>query len=340
MRTAFLTGGTGFLGRHVIERLCDAGWTVHALHRGDRAPDFWRHPSIIPAKGDLADAAGLGLPMPAGVDTVFHIAADTSPWSGHRARQELVNIGGTRAILDAMAAKSARRLVHVSSVSVYGHHDGVITEETPQLGEQSWVGYVRTKAIAERLVREAAAAGTDAVILNPGHIIGRYDSSNWARLFQLIDRDALPGVPPGAGCFANAAAVADAVIKAADTGGAGENFILGGPHARFLDVARIIAGLLGKPQPERTALAFLLKGLARLKDIGSRLTGREPDITPEGAYFVCHDERVSSRKAEKLLGYRLVPLEQSLGESHAWLKEAGLLGQGDGVSPGPPSPLT
>ncbi|GAB4575781.1 MAG: SDR family oxidoreductase [Rhodothalassiaceae bacterium] len=326
MPSAFLTGGTGFLGRNVLERLTAAGWQVHALHRSETPPGHWHGEQVRPVRGDIIDADALPALMPEGLDAVFHIAADTSPWSGHRKRQERVNVEGTRAAIAAARQRKARKFVHVSSVSVFGHHDGLVTETTPQTGETSWVGYVRTKAIAERLVREAAADGLDATILNPAHIMGRYDSSNWARLFQLIERDALPGVPPGGGCFANVGDVADAVLAAVAKGRRGENYILGGPHARFLEVARGIADLLGKQKPERTAPAILLKTIARIHDLMSRVTGREPDITPEGAYFVCHDERVSSAKAIAELGYRETPLAQSLAECHAWLKEAGLIG--------------
>ena len=325
MRTAFVTGGTGFLGRTLLERLASDGWDVTALYRSDEPPTFWQAMGIKPVRADIADQKALSRVMPEAVETVFHAAADTSSWHGHRQRQMRTNLGGTKAVIATMKEKNAGRLIHVSSISVYGHHPCAITEETPQKGAESNVGYVKSKALAENAVREATATGLDAVILSPGHIIGRYDQHNWARLFLLMDKDALPGVPPGGGCFANAQAVASAMIRAADKGISGENYILGGPHASFMDVAHIITKLLGKSPPRKATSKAVLSLVAHLADLKSRLTGKEPNITPEAVYFVSHDEKMSSARAKAVLNYEEVPLEVSLTQCHDWLLENGLV---------------
>lgn len=327
MRTAFVTGGTGFLGRTLIERLTAKGWHVAALYRSDAPPDFWRDMGVMPVRAELTDTKSLIEVMPKSVDAVFHVAADTSTWRGHRQRQMTTNLDGTKAIIAAMKATGARRLIHVSSISVFGHHPGMITEDTPKTGAQSHVGYVKSKALAEQAVNDAVANGLDAVIINPGHIIGRYDQHNWARLFLMMDKGTLPGIPPGGGCFANAKAVADAMICAVDKGISGENYLLGGPHASFLDVTHIIAKLLGKTPPRKATPKIALKLVAYLSDIASRLTGKAPSLTPEAAYFVCHDETMSSARAKAVLGYREIPLEESLTQCHDWLMENRLIGQ-------------
>lgn len=325
MRTAFVTGGTGFLGRTLLERLTDNGWDVTALYRAEEAPASWQAMGIKPVRADITDRDALSHVMPQSVTVVFHAAADTSSWRAHRQRQMTTNLDGTKAVIAAMTEKNAGRLIHVSSASVYGHHPCIITEGTPQKGAESKIGYVKSKALAEAAVRAATATGLDAVILNPGHIIGRYDQHNWARLFLLMDKDALPGVPPGGGCFANAHAVAAAMIRAVDKGICGENYILGGPHASFLDVAHIIARFLGKTPPKKAIAKTTLRLVAHLADLKSRLTGIEPDITPESVYFVTHDERLSSARARAVLDYEEVSLEVSLAQCYDWLCEAGLI---------------
>lgn len=327
MTDIFVTGGTGFLGRHLLERAHAAGHRVTALCRG-AVPSEWASLGIRPAEGRLDDAESLCRAMPDGVDTVFHLAADTSSWRGDRARQERTNVGGTEAAIEATRRVGARRLVHVSSISVWGHPGGVIDETTPQRGRDSRVGYARTKAIAEDRVRAAVAEGLDAVIVNPTHILGRHDRANWARLFLLMDRGKLPGVPPGGGCFANAGDVAAGILAAAEVGRRGENYILGGPWARFLEVTRIIAGLLGKPAPRRATPAALLYLAGAIGDLKGMLTGRAPDITLDAAWFVCHEERSDCSRARAELGYRTTPLESSLAECHAWLAAEGLIGRG------------
>ncbi|WP_281302162.1 MULTISPECIES: NAD-dependent epimerase/dehydratase family protein [unclassified Iodidimonas] len=336
MKHAFVTGGTGFLGRTLLEQLADEGWQVAALYRGDAPPPFFADHGVTAVRADLGDGDALARAMkecaPHGLDAVFHVAADTSAWRAHRDRQMAVNLDGTRAVIHAMRAldhggkAGPPRLIHVSSISVWGHHPRPIDETLPQKGRESWVGYVKSKALAEDAVRAAVADGLDAVIVNPAHILGRYDTNNWARLFLLIHSGTLPGVPPGAGSFAHAGAVARAMIAAVEKGGRGENYILGGPHATFLDLAREIARLLDKPQPRRAIPAALLKMVAHGHDLRSRVSGKEPDITPEAAYFVCHDEQALSDRAARVLDYQIVPYEKSLKESHEWLQSQGLLG--------------
>ncbi|MGF1607093.1 MAG: NAD-dependent epimerase/dehydratase family protein [Rhodothalassiaceae bacterium] len=322
MTHAFVTGGTGFIGQHLIDVLTERGISVSALHRPDsRGVSGWSAAAVTPVQGDLTRPDSLIAAMPDGVDLVFHVAADTSPWRGHAARQRRVNVGGTEAVLEAMRVRKAGRLVHVSTVAVWGHHDEPVHEDLPQKGATHWVGYVRTKYEAERRVK--AATDIDAVICNPGHVLGKYDAGNWGRLFRLIETGQLPGVPPGAGSFANGRQVAEALVAAALRGARGENYLLGGPHMRFAELARLIADMVGKPAP-RPLPAAALKAIGQINHWISRITGKPPDLTPESAYFVCHDERIDSSKAIRDLGYREIPVAQSLAECHAWQRQAGI----------------
>ncbi len=323
MPQAFLTGGTGFVGRNLAEVLSDAGWRVTALVRAGSKAGPLKELGIETVEGRLEDTESLRAAMPEGLDVIFHVAADTSPWRGHRARQWRTNVEGTRNMLRVAMEAGASRFVHTSTIAVYGHQDGRFDERAEKRGRGSWIGYVNSKSVAEAAVHEAVEGGLDAVILNPGHILGRYDSHNWARMFRMVRDDTLPGVPPGAGCFANVREVAKAHLKAAEVGLKGENYLLGGPHETFLAMVREIARILDMEPPHKTLPAIVIKTAARLKDLASRITGRPPDLTPEGAYFVCQDENFSSKKANDQLGYRARPITDSLIESYAWLKESG-----------------
>ena len=323
MPHAFLTGGTGFVGRNLAEVLSDAGWRVTALVRAGSRADHLKKLGIETVEGRLEDSQSLGAAMPEGLDVVFHIAAVTSPWRGHRARQWRTNVEGTRNMLSVAMDAGAGRFVHTSTIAVYGHQVGRFDERAEKHGRGSWIGYVNSKSVAEAAVHEAVDGGLDAVILNPGHILGRYDSHNWARMFRMVRDDTLPGVPPGAGCFANVREVAKAHLKAAEVGAKGENYLLGGPHETFLALVREIARILDMEPPDKTLPAIAIKTAARVKDLVSRITGKPPDLTPEAAYFVCQDENFSSKKAKDQLGYRARPITESLVESYAWLKETG-----------------
>src|SRR5205085_11467196 len=138
----------------------------------------------------------------------------------------------------------------------------------------------------EAAVRRAADECFAEVIVNPAHMVGRYDTRNWGRMIRMVERGTVPGVPTGGGSFCHAAAVADALIAAAERGRAGQNYLLGGADASFLDVFAIIGRLTGKRVPKRAMPAFAIKLYARLLAGVAAVTGREPEITPDIAEIV------------------------------------------------------
>ena len=125
-RTAFMTGATGFIGRNLAEALVAAGWRVTALHRPRSDTGALAALGVDLAEGDILMPESLERAMPEAVDAVFHVAADTSMWSRHDARQTRVNVDGTRNVLAAARARGARRLVHTSTWNVYGLEQGDI----------------------------------------------------------------------------------------------------------------------------------------------------------------------------------------------------------------------
>jgi nucleoside-diphosphate-sugar epimerase len=219
---AFVTGATGFLGLNLVERLAARGWEIVALHRaGSDVARLERFPAKR-AVGDIGDRVAVERALPAGTDAVFHCAGNTTMWSRRFEVQWRDNVGGTENVAAAALARRAKRLVHVSTASVYGHGHGAVTEDSPQVAPAG-LGYAPSKAAAEAAVKAAVRQGLAAVIVNPGHIIGRYDTQNWARMIRMTVRGKIPGVPPGGGSFCHAAAVADAMIAAAARGAPGQN---------------------------------------------------------------------------------------------------------------------
>lgn len=325
MPTAFITGATGFLGRHVVDVLREQGWSIIALVRDKEKALRLIGDDVRLITGDLTFPTGFQDKIQDTIDCIFHIAADTSTWSKEAKRQHLVNVDGTSGILHLCRNIKAKRFVHVSSIAVYGLHKELVTETTPKYGKESWVSYVSTKTMAERKVIEAAGRGTDAVIVNPTHIVGRYDDHNWSRMIQMLHRGELPGVPPGAGNFANGRAVAEGVVAAFHKGKTGENYILGGPYASMHEFLSIAAAKLGHTAPGKPMPSFVLKMLAGILSIVSKINGKRPMITPEEAYFAAEMVNASSEKAVRELGYKEIPLDQSVDECITYLKERKLL---------------
>lgn len=326
MSTAFVTGGTGFVGRNLIELLRTEGWDVIAVHRPSSRVAGLRELGVDLREADVLDSSALMRAMPDGVDAVFHAAAATGTWSGGNAQQTRTNVDGTRNVVEAALARKARRFVHTASVATYGTsaYTTRIDERTTSDAGTHWVNYLRTKWMGEQIVKQAAARGLDAVMLNPANIIGPHDTHNWSRLFKLVADGKLPGVPPGRGCWCDVRDVAHGHLMAALKGRSGENYLLGGVEASYFEVTRLAADILGAKAPPAIP-AVALRALARVNEWISAFTKREPDITPEGAFMVCGTGVVDSSKAERELGYRSRPLRPMVEDTLAWMRSEGTI---------------
>ncbi|MCO7223535.1 NAD-dependent epimerase/dehydratase family protein [Pleionea sp. CnH1-48] len=321
---AFITGATGFLGTNLIFLLLKQGVEVHAIRRTTSDISAFKDCSINWYEGDVLNFDSLNSACPQDVDTIFHIAADTSMWSQKNELQSKINLGGTENIIQLALTRENCRLVHTSSIAAFGiHHNETITEETPQRGGDSIANYYRTKYLSEQNIRKAVKEqDLDAVILNPCHLVGPWDTHNWSQMFTLIATDKLPGVPPGFGSFCHIEQVAHAHWQAALKGRKGENYILSGADASFVEFAQKIGGLLNKKVPEKPIPAWLLTIIGQVSEWWAFISKKEPDVTPEKALIVSDVLKVSSAKAQKELGYNAsVPLDDMLQDCFDWLRQ-------------------
>lgn len=323
MAQVLITGGAGFLGQHLVRELLADGVSVRALSRRPETDAVLASLGAQPMRGDVADPESLAAAL-AGVDTVFHVAADTNTWRPNNAAQTRTNVGGAENLVRAARSAGVSAFIHTSSVSAYSHLvHSTLREDTPQRGGESWVNYERTKYQAEQIVR---GSGLPFVILQPAHVFGPGDTHNWSRLIRLVDRGELPGIPPGSGSFADVREIAKAQLKAWRGRKFGEAYLLGGEQATFLELIGMVGAILGKPVPARATPEFALRLVARLMYAKSLLTRRAPQITPEAAEFTCHKLSVDSGKAIRELGYRLTPLRALLEDTIAWMRTEKMLG--------------
>lgn len=324
MSQVFVTGGSGFLGGHIVQVLLEGGHTVRALSRRAESDAALRSMGATPVRAALDDVASLQAAMK-GCVAVFHAAADTSMWSPQAVAQTATNVQGTMNMLSAAQACGIQTFVHTSSTSAYSHlvHDE-IDENTPQRAMDSWINYERTKWLSEQAVRQSPLSW---IVFQPSHILGPGDTQNWARLIRMVDRERLPGIPPGSGAFADARQIARAQVRAWESGCSGQVYVVGGEHASFVDFVHQVGAALGKRTPHGPIPAWALMALARVADAWSRITGKEPDVTPQGAALTCHRLRVNSGKAERELGYVQTPLKDLLADTLAWMRQQGMVGR-------------
>lgn len=326
MPLAFVTGSTGFVGLNLVSQLAADGWDVVALHRSTSARvDRLRDLGADCVEGDIVNRDVLREAMPQQVDAVFHVAGDTSLWQRGEDAQTLVNVAGTRNVVKAALERRAKRLVYTSSAVAFGLHSGRITEKTPVSAARSPINYVRTKAQAEREVRRGLRNGLQAVIVNPPNILGRYDYNNWSKLFSLIERRRLPGVPDGGGSFCDAGAVAQAHIAAAEQGKPGNNYLLGGVDQAYVSLVQAAARKLNRRVLPRPMPARALNAYAQLEERLAPFFRRAPDITRDTVTLLSSNLYCDPSLAQSELGYAPVALDAMLDTTIGWMREEGLL---------------
>ena len=282
-RSAFVTGGTGFVGLNLVQKLKSDGWDVTALHRASSDLSFLKRFEPHLAKGEITDAASMLAALPEGVDTLFHVAGNTNMWRKGNAQQTLENVEGTRNVVEAAIAKGVRRLVVTSTISAYGPVSGAITEDTRSLAAVSTVNYERSKWLAQEVARSAMSRGLEVVIMQPGAIMGPYDIGTWSRMFPLVRDGKMNTVPKAGLTFAHVHEVVAAHVAAADKAANGSQYLLGGENRSMLELVQLIEKCLGKPAKAKTVPGPLITVVAAVSDFISNFTNKEPALTPEMA---------------------------------------------------------
>jgi dihydroflavonol-4-reductase len=324
-KTAFVTGGTGFIGLNLIELLTQSGWDVTALHRpNSRLIHLQKYPVRL-VEGRIEDAASLERAMPKHADAVFHVAGDVSLWSGHRERQWRTNVEGTRNMVDLALLKQSRKFIHTSTTSVYGIQTAPFDESAPKLGKDNF-NYQRSKTAAEEEVAKGIARGLDAVIMNPANVIGRYDWNTWSRFIRLAANRQLFRIPPGRACYADVEAVVRAHVMAVEKGRTGHNYLLGGTDASYAEIVRIVGELLGQPTNTIVGRPRVLRFAGRASEWISTITGKEPRISDESAAIVSASIVCRSDKASRELGYQPAPIRTMLKDCIDWMITENLIG--------------
>lgn len=324
-RTAFVTGATGFVGGALCAELRRAGWQVTALVRDPAKAEPLAALGVQLARGDILEPGSLRTTLAAGTDTVFHVAGDTAMWFKQDTRQTAVNVDGTRHMLAAARAAGVRRFVQTSTISAYGPQSGLVTETTPSHAPQSFVNYERSKHAADEQVRAAIADGLDAVILQPGAILGPGDRANWGRMFVLAKAGKLAFLPPGELPFNHVRQIVAAHIAAAERGQRGEAYLLGGGRMPLAELVIGIHRRLGKRPPSLRLPAGVLDVMGRVVGALTPASVAEPLMTRELASLLSTRVQADCRKAEAALGLRATPLDECLDDTHRWLVAEGLV---------------
>ena len=324
MPTAFVTGASGFVGSEVAIQLCESGWQVIASRRSTSSTQALDGYPVEWVETDLVDPERLGVDMPENLDCVFHVAGNSTFWPREFDAQHRDNVLGTRGVVAASLRNGAKRFVYTSSGAAYGHQDPPYHEGLTSRALISPVNYDRTKWLAEQEVRAGMSDGLDAVILNPAAVLGPRDH-NFTILFKQIAKGRLPAVMPAKTSFCHIREVGRAHLLAYERGRNGENYLLGGPNASQLELARVIAEVAGVSPPRYELPGSAFYALGAGMELVAAVTKRPPALTRTFSKAFRHCWYTCSDKAIDELGYAPPALREIAEDTLDWLRSEGEL---------------
>jgi len=320
-----VTGASGFVGSAVVRHLLQAGHQVRVLVRPTSAPINFAGLPVETMQGDLRDPGSLARAM-AGIQFVFHVAADYRLWA--RNPQDIVrtNVEGTRNVMNAALTAGVERIVYTSSVATLKSRlDGRASDETLRLDPESAVGaYKYSKVVAERIVDAMVAEhNLPAVIVNPSTPIGPRDvrPTPTGRIIVEAAAGRMPAYVDTGLNLVHVDDVAAGHLAALEKGRRGERYILGGQDVLLGDMLGEIARQVGRAPPGLRLPRRLIFPIAYAAEVIAYFSGREPFVTTTGLRLAKDHMFFTSRKAEHELGYRARPYSEAIGQAIAWFRQ-------------------
>ncbi len=322
-----VTGAAGFLGGHLVDMLVERGDEVRALVRPVEDTSHLRTLQDVEiVQGDLTDSASLKRAVQ-GVQRVYNVAAKTGPW-GLEDVYRAVNVQGLAELIHAAMEAGVQRIVHTSSITVYGHHlHGIVTEEDVFHAEDN--PYSRTKIAGEKLIANLVKdEGAPVVIVRPGWIYGPRDMASFGRFVSLVEsgKGFIIGTGKNIVPSVYVRDVAQGLIKAgdADDSAIGQAYTIANDQrvtqAQYLNT---IADCLQAPHVSLHLPYSVLYSGARVAELTWRAMGRSnaapPPVTTYGITLLGGNQLFSIDKARRELGYKPeYDIQRGVAEGVQW----------------------
>ena len=325
MSTVFVTGGSGLIGRALVQRLLARADEVVALARSPESDALLRGLGAKVAPGDVLDEDAMCAGM-RGCSVVFNVAGVNTLCVEDVQAMMQANVEGSAAVVRAAARAEVPRVVHTSSAATIGEPQGAIGhEETPHRG---WYlsTYERSKTEGERAAFEVGRhMGVEVVCVNPSSVQGPGRAGGTARfLLAFLDGRLKVFVPTNVS-LVDVADCIEGHLLAAEHGAAGERYLLNGMTLTIteaLALASEVAGVGGKPRLLPRPLAIAAASSA---EYGFRLVRRRPPVCREMVRTLLHGHRYDGSRATRELGLRYTNPRETVRRTVEWARGAGLL---------------
>lgn len=323
--TTLITGGTGFLGRHLVDQLLDRDDTdVRVLTRSYNRELAERGVEIV--EGSLDSESDLERAVD-GVDRVYHLAGKVDRRPDHAHEMFELHVDGTRRLLEAADRAGVERAVVASTsgtVGVSESPDRVATEESPTREDlvRDWPYYL-SKIYAERVCRDVAdERDIEVVVMRPTLLLGPGDEreSSIGDVVLFMKRK-IPATMSGGISFVDARDAADGFIRAMEDGEAGESYLLGQANMSLADFFERLEVITGISAPKMPLPDSLMVSGAKLLDTASRMAGRESDIDPVSVEMGQYYWYIDSSKAMGQLGWEPRDADETLRDTVRWIEK-------------------
>ncbi|MBC5796576.1 MAG: hopanoid-associated sugar epimerase [Sphaerospermopsis kisseleviana] len=317
---AFVTGGTGFVGSHVVRSLLESGYKVTALVRRSSNLGNLRSLEIDIVKSDLNDP-NIWKQMQ-GCNYLFHVAAHYSLWQKDRDLLYRHNVEGTRNILAAAQKAGIERTVYTSSVAAIGvGKSGKVVDENHQSPVEKLVGdYKKSKFLAEQAAKEAAKQGQDIVIVNPSSPIGPLDikpTPTGDIILRFLRRQMPAYVDTGLN-FIDVRDVARGHLLALEKGKTGDRYILGHQNLSLKQLLEILSEITGIKAPQISVPAFLPLSVAWIEEKILAPMGKTPTVPIDGVRMAQQPMYYDASKAIRELSLPQSSLKVALKDAVDW----------------------
>lgn len=333
MKPVLVTGGTGFVGAHLVRQLLGRGRKVRALTRANSDRSLLEGQDVEWTVGDLTDATSLDRAV-AGCDLVFHCAADYRLFSKDPSQLYRVNVDGSKALFEACRRHEVSRIVYTSSVAALAlPSGGRCSNESSRARLEAVVGhYKRSKFLAQEMALEEAARGLPIVLVNPSTPVGPGDIKPTATGKIVVDY-LLGKMPAYVDTGLNLVPVEDVAhghLLAADKGQVGRLYILGHLNMSLKEILEMLADITGLPAP-RIRIPYPIAWLAGALDtaVEGYLLNREPGVPLEGVRMARKKMYFDAERAWRELGFRPGSVRAALERAVIWFIQ-------NGYAPTPP----
>lgn len=310
-----VTGASGFVGTHLVRFLSQKGHTVRALYNSrPPAADMQSLPGVTWLPCDLLDVFAVDEVMQ-GVGDVYHCAAIVSFKPADKERLLHFNVESTANVANAALEHNVRKLVYISSIASLGRKTNgrEITEEEQWEESGNNSVYARSKYLAELEVWRAMGEGLDAVIVNPGIILGEGDWSDGSARLMKIAYNEFPFYTSGINGWVDVADVVRAMYELMQSDVVDERFIIAEGNHAYKDIFTMMAHALGRKPPHIHANRWMTNLVWRWNMLKHRLTGGELTITRETANTSQNKNLYSNGKLLQFLpGFRYTPMQQTI----------------------------